>query len=68
MKRTTRAIVICAECGDRHTFVGTQWEVTVTAQVWQKTHGRAAHNGGKAVVRAGPAGTRRGSAGPGGRV
>lgn len=39
MKRTTRATLTCAECGDRRTFAGTQWEVTVAAQVWQKTHG-----------------------------
>ena len=68
MKRATRAIVTCAECGDRHTFVGTQWEVMVAAQVWQKTHGRAVHYGGTAVVWAGPATNHRRSAGPGGRA
>jgi hypothetical protein len=33
MKHTTQATVTWAECGDRHTFVGTQWEVTVAAEV-----------------------------------
>ncbi|MGN6173863.1 MAG: hypothetical protein ACTHPS_13065 [Streptosporangiaceae bacterium] len=50
MRYTTRATVSCAECGDRQTFLGTQWEVTVAAEVWQKTHGRAAHDGGTAAV------------------
>ena len=68
MKHTTQATVTCAECGDRHTFVGTQWEVTVAAEVWPKTHGRAAHNGGTVAVRVDRPGTRQRSAGPGGRV
>jgi hypothetical protein len=33
MKHTTQATVTCAECGDRPTFVGTQCEVTVAAEV-----------------------------------
>jgi hypothetical protein len=33
MKHTTQATVTCAECGDRRTFVGTQCEVTVAAEV-----------------------------------
>jgi hypothetical protein len=68
MKHTTQATVTCAECGDRHTFVGTQWEVTVAAEVWPKTHGRAAHDGETVAVRVDRPGTRQRSAGPGGRV
>jgi hypothetical protein len=47
----TRATVACIICGDQQTFQGSQWEVTVAAQVWEKTHGRAAHDGAKAPVR-----------------
>jgi hypothetical protein len=68
MKHTTQATVTCAECGDRHTFVGTQWEVTVAAEVWPKTHGRAAHDGETVAVRVDRPGTRQRSAGPSGRV
>ena len=32
-----QATVTCAECGDRRTFVGSHWEVTVGAEVWRKT-------------------------------
>jgi hypothetical protein len=68
MKHTTQATVTWAECGDRHTFVGTQWEVTMAAEVWPKTHGRAAHDGETVAVRVDRPGTRQRSAGPGGRV
>jgi hypothetical protein len=68
MKHTTQATVTWAECGDRHTFVGTQWEVTVAAEVWPKTHGRAAHDGETVAVGVDRPGTRQRSAGPGGRV
>ena len=47
----TWATVTCTICGDQQTFLGSQWEVTVAAQVWEKTHGRAAHDGTKAPVR-----------------
>ena len=47
----TRATVTCTIGGDRQTFLGSQWEVMVAAQVWEKTHGRAAHDGTKAPVR-----------------
>ena len=63
-----QATVTCAECGDRRTFVGSHWEVTVGAEVWRKTHGRAAHNGGTVAVRVDRPGTRERLAGPGGRV
>ena len=39
MKHTTQATVTCAECGGRRTFVGTQWEVTVAAEVWRRRMG-----------------------------
>jgi hypothetical protein len=44
-------MVTCTICGDQQTFLGSQWEVMVAAQVWEKTHGRAAHDGTKAPVR-----------------
>jgi hypothetical protein len=47
----TRATVICTMCGDQQTFLGSQWEVTVAAQVWEKTHGRVAHDGAEPPVR-----------------
>jgi hypothetical protein len=47
----TRATVTCTICGDQQAFLGSQWEVTVAAQVWEKTHGRAAHDGTKTPVR-----------------
>jgi hypothetical protein len=68
MKHPTEATVTCAECGDRHTFAGTQWEVTVAVEVWRKRHGRAAHDGGTVAVGADRPGTSQRSAGPGGRV
>jgi hypothetical protein len=51
MTGMTQATVTCTMCGDQQTFLGSQWEVTVAAQVWEKTHGRAVHDGTKAPVR-----------------
>jgi len=39
------ATITCGMCGSRHTFRGTDWEVAVAIEVWQKEHGRAAHEG-----------------------
>ena len=37
--------VTCVARGDRQTFLGRTWEVTVATQVWEKKHSRAAHDG-----------------------
>jgi hypothetical protein len=44
MTGMTRATVTCTICGDQQTFLGSQREVTVGPRVWEKTHGRAAHD------------------------
>lgn len=33
----TQATVTCAACGDRQTFQGSQWEVTVATEVWKRS-------------------------------
>jgi hypothetical protein len=37
MTGMTPATVACTICGDQQAFLGSQWEVTVAAQVWEKT-------------------------------
>ena len=64
MTGMTRATVTCAACGDRQTFLGSQWEVTVATEVWEKTHRRAAHDGQAVAVRIDRPETRQGSAAP----
>jgi hypothetical protein len=39
MTGMTRATVTCTICGDQQTFLGSQREVTVAAQVWETDHG-----------------------------
>jgi hypothetical protein len=51
MTGMTQAIVTCAACGDRQTFLGSPWEVKVATEVWEKTHSRAAHDGETVAVR-----------------
>jgi hypothetical protein len=59
MTDMTKATVTCAVCGGRQTFLGSQWEVTVAAEVWEKTHGRSAHDGERVPVRVEGPQTRR---------
>jgi hypothetical protein len=68
MTDLTQATVTCAACGERQTLLGSQWEVTVAAEVWGKAHGRAAHDGETVPVRVDGPETQQGSAGPGWRV
>jgi hypothetical protein len=46
-----QATVTCAACGDRQTFLGSRWEVTVATQVWRNKHSSAAHEGQTVAVR-----------------
>jgi hypothetical protein len=64
MTNTTQATVTCAACGDRQTFLGSKWEVTVAIEVWGKKHGRAAHDGETVAVRVERPETRQGPAAP----
>jgi hypothetical protein len=68
MTGMTQATVTCAACGDRQTFLGSRWEVTVAAEVWGKKHSRAAHNGETVAVRVDRPRTLQGSAAPARRV
>lgn len=68
MTNMTQATVTCAACGDRQTFLGSTWEVTVAAEVWGKKHSRAAHDGETVAVRVVGPGKRQGSAAPARRV
>jgi hypothetical protein len=63
----TRATVTCATWGERQTFLGTQWEVIVAAEVWGKTHGRAEHDGEEVPVWVDRPGSQQRSAGYGHR-
>jgi len=64
MTNVTQATVTCAACGDRQTFEGSQWEVTVATEVWPKTHSRAAHDGEMVAARVDRSDAQQGSAAP----
>jgi hypothetical protein len=68
MTDMTQATITCAACGDRKTFLGSRWEVTVATEVWEKIHSRAAHDGETVEVRVDRPETRQGSAAPARRV
>lgn len=68
MRNMTQATVTCAACDDRQTFQGSQWEVTVATEVWEKRHSRAPHDGETVAVRVDKAETRQQSAAPARRV
>lgn len=68
MTDKAQATVTCAACGARQTFRGSQWEVTVAAEVWEKTHSRAAHFGQTVPVKVARPETRPGSAAPARRM
>jgi hypothetical protein len=41
------AAITCVQCGARRALSGTDWEVAVAIEVWQKEHERAVHDGEK---------------------
>jgi hypothetical protein len=68
MTNMIQATVTCTACGNRQTFLGSTWEVTVATEVWGNKHSRAVHDGETVAVRVDRPETRPGSAAAARRV